>query len=227
MAEGLADHKGSAYGFGPGGNEPTILQVASLQKLDKSHTYSKAIENAFSHMDNLLKQSGPKGFSKAVQAMQIASCKDLVFDRTHSWRHSALSTTIRMNALQLDWTKSQQKLLENGVKDSDVNALQRAQMMTKLIASLKKHDAPLNSDDGIDAFLKKHKKCPEKEVSRTLNEEIHFRRDSNVRFSLSKDCYLYRQRGITNEQRVTNLRLLVQRPDARSTATIEDLRSII
>ena len=132
-----------------------------------------------------------------------------------------------MNALQLDWTESQQKLLKNGAKDSDVNALQRAQMMTKLIASLKKHDGPLNSDDGIDAFLKKHKKCPEKEVSRTLNEEIRFRRDSNVRFSVSKDCYLYRQRGITNEQRVTNLRLLVQRPDARSTATIEDLRSII
>ena len=137
-----------------------------------------------------------------------------------------MSTTIRMNALQLDWTESQQKLLKNGVKDSDVNALQRAQMMTKLIASLKKHDGPLNSDDGIDTFLKKHKKCPEKEVSRTLNEEIRFRRDSNVRFSVSKDCYLYRQRGITNEQRVTNLRLLVQRPDARSTA-IEDLRSII
>ena len=60
-----------------------------------------------------------------------------------------------------------------------------------------------------------------------LNEEICFRRDSNLRFSVSKDCYLYRQRGISNDLRVKNLRLLVQRPDARSTANIEDLHQVI
>ena len=60
-----------------------------------------------------------------------------------------------------------------------------------------------------------------------LNEEISFRRDSNLRYSVSKDCYLYRQCGISNDLRVKNLRLLVQRPDARSTANIEDLRQVI
>ena len=64
-------------------------------------------------------------------------------------------------------------------------------------------------------------------MSRMLNEEIRFRRDSNLRFSVSKDCYLYRQRGISNELRIKNLRLLVQRPEARSSATIEDLRNAI
>ena len=73
----------------------------------------------------------------------------------------------------------------------------------------------------------KHKKASEKELARMLNEEIRFRRDSNLRFSVSKDCYLYRQRGISNDLRVKNLRLLVQRPDARSTANIEDLRQVI
>ena len=99
--------------------------------------------------------------------------------------------------------------------------------MTKLIASLKKHDGPLNSNEEIDDFLKKYKKCSEKELARMLNEEIRFRRDSNLRFSVSKDCYLYRQRGISNELRVKNLRILVQRPDARSSATIDDLRLVI
>ena len=116
------------------------------------------------------------------------------------------------------------------VKDvsvKDVSALQRAQAMTKLIASLKKHDGPLNSNEEIDDFLKKYKKCSEKELARMLNEEIQFRRDSNLRFSVSKDCYLYRQRGISNELRVKNLRILVQRPDARSSATIDDLRLVI
>ena len=46
-----------------------------------------------------------------------------------------------------------------------------------------------------------------------------------MRFSVSKDCYLYRQRGISNELRVKNLRILVQRPDA--SATIDDLRLVI
>ena len=113
------------------------------------------------------------------------------------------------------------------VSVKDVSALQWAQAMTKLIASLKKHDGPLNSNEEIDDFLKKYKKCSEKELARMLNEEIRFRRDSNLRFSVSKDCYLYRQRGISNELRVKNLRILVQRPDARSSATIDDLRLVI
>ena len=129
--------------------------------------------------------------------------------------------------IQFDWSESQRKLLDNGVKEADVNALQRAQAMTKLIASLKKHNGPLNSNEEIDAFLKTHKKASEKELARMLNEEICFRRDSNLRFSVSKDCYLYRQRGISNDLRVKNLRLLVQRPDARSTANIEDLHQVI
>ena len=228
LAAGFSDQKGSAYGFGPNKSAgPAIIQEASLQKLDKFHTHSKAIENAFGHMDNLLKQTGPQGFTKAVQSMQIASCKDLVFGQNHSWRHSSLKITMTMKSLQLKWTEGQQKLLENGVKDSDVHALQRAQMMTKLIASLKKHDGPLNSDKEIDAFLKKYKKSSEKEIARMLNEEIRFRRDSNLRFSVSKECYLYRQRGLSNEQRIKNLRLLVQRPDGRSSATMDDLRSVI
>ena len=129
--------------------------------------------------------------------------------------------------IQFYWSESQKKLLDNGVKEADVNALQRAQAMTKLIASLKKHKRPLNSNEEIDAFLKTYKKASEKELARMLNEEIHFRRDSNLRFSVTKDCYLYRQRGICNDLRVKNLRPLVQRPDARSTANMEDLRQVI
>ena len=99
--------------------------------------------------------------------------------------------------------------------------------MTKLIASLKKHDGPLNSNEEIDHFLKKYKNHSEKDIARMLTGEIHFRRDSNLRFSISKDCYLYKQRGISNELMVKNLRLLVQRPDPRSSATMEDLRQVI
>jgi hypothetical protein len=73
-------------------------------------------------------------------------------------------------------------------------------MLTKLNTSLKKHDGPLNSDDDINKFLKKYKNLPEKELAKMLNEEICFRRDSNLRYSVSKDCYLYRQCGVTNDQ---------------------------
>ena len=72
----------------------------------------------------------------------------------------------------------QRNLLDNGIKEADVYALQRAQAMTKLIASLKKHNGPLNSNEEIDAFLKAHKKASEKELARMLNEKIRFRRDS-------------------------------------------------
>ena len=138
LAAGFADQKGAAYGFGPNAEiGPTIIQELSLEKLDKFNTHSKSIENAFGHMDNLLRQTGPQGFDKAIQAMQIAGAKDLVFDASHSWRMMDKRTRMAMSELQSDWTESQKKLLDNGVKDSDVNALQQAQAMTKLIASLK------------------------------------------------------------------------------------------
>ena len=44
---------------------------------------------------------------------------------------------------------------------------------------------------------------------------------------MSKDCYLYKQRGISNELHIKNLRLLVQRPEARSSATIANLQNAI
>ena len=173
LAAGFADQKGAAYGFGPNAEiGPTIIQELSLEKLDKFNTHSKSIENAFGHMDNLLRQTGPQGFDKAIQAMQIAGAKDLVFDASHSWRMMDKHARIAMSELQSDWTESQKKLLDNGVKDSDVNALQRAQAMTKLFASLKRYDGPLNSDAEIDSFLKKYKKCLEKYMSRMLKEEI-------------------------------------------------------
>ena len=176
LAAGFSDQKGASYGFGPNaGNAPTIAQELSLEKLDKFQTHSKSIENAFGHMDNLLRQTGPQGFSKAIQSMQIASAKELVFDESHSWRSMSMHTRLEIKEIQKDWTESQMKLLDNGVKDSDVNALHRAQVMTKLIASLKKHDGPLNSDSEIDSFLKKYKNS--KDLSKMLNEEIQFCRD--------------------------------------------------
>ena len=118
LASGFADQKGSAYGFGPNRNEgPTLTQEASLETLDKFHTHSKAIENAFGHMDNLLRQTGPQGFQKAIQAMQIAAAKDLVFDKSHSWRSTSMSKRKEIKEIQHDWTESQKKLLDNGVKD--------------------------------------------------------------------------------------------------------------
>ena len=61
-----------------------------------------------------------------------------------------------------------------------MNALQRAQAMTKLIASLKKHDGPLNSDAEIDSFLKKYKKGLEKDISRMLRDLISKRFKSKI-----------------------------------------------
>ena len=44
--------------------------------------------------------------------------------------------------------------------------------------------------------------------------------------ALTKNCYLYKQRKISNEERVKNLNILVGRPDKRSTATVDDLRAV-
>ena len=66
----------------------------------------------------------------------------------------------------------------------------------------------------------------EKEIAKMLNDEIRFRRDANLRYSLSKGCYLYKQRKISNDERVKNLKILVKRREVSSTATLDDLRDI-
>ena len=118
-AAGFADQKGSAHGFGPSGNSesPTLLAELSLGKLYQFHMHSKSIENAFGHLDNLLKQSGPQGFEKVVQSMQISSAKDLVFDGKYEWRKMPVQKRKQMKDIQMQWNNQQQNLLNNGVKN--------------------------------------------------------------------------------------------------------------
>ena len=66
----------------------------------------------------------------------------------------------------------------------------------------------MNSDKDINNFQRKKKKTDEKKIAKMLNDELRFRQDLNLRYSVSQDCYLYRQRGITNEEHIQNLRLL-------------------
>ena len=54
-------------------------------------------------MDNLLRQTGPQGFEKAIQAMLIASAKDLVFNEINSWRY----TTLNKSFIQFDWSETE------------------------------------------------------------------------------------------------------------------------
>jgi hypothetical protein len=124
LAAGFADQKRSAYGFGPSANlRQKSLKSFQCKNLTKFHTHSKSIENAFGHMDNLLRQTRAQGFAIAVQSMQIASAKDLVFGNNHSWWKMPMQMRLRLKDMQLGWNASQQKLLASGVKDSDVSAL--------------------------------------------------------------------------------------------------------
>jgi hypothetical protein len=131
-----------------------------------------------------------------------------------------------MKEKQQNWNAQQQQLIESAVKPSEVAPLERAQKMTKLIETLKRHGGPLNSPKEIDEFLERYSHLPENKIATTLNHEIRFIRDSNIKFSVPQGCYLYKQRGISNQKRIENLNLLVQQPKAKSTANLDDLRLI-
>ena len=45
-----------------------------------------------------------------------------------------------------------------------------------------------------------------------------------MRFALSKDTYLHKQQNISHAERMKNLKILVQRPEVRSSANLDDLR---
>ena len=197
---------------------PKMNEGPSLEILDRFVTHSKAIENKFGHMDNLLEHFTPAGFEKACQAMVISGAKDLVFDGSHSWKNITSKQVNEMEVEEVKWTEQQQKLREAGCTDADVIALQRQSKMTMLIEKLKKHGGPLNSEEELDQFITKqmNKNISEKNIATMLNHEIKFRRDANLKYALTKNSYLYKQRKLTNQERVNNLKVLVQRPDGRS-----------
>jgi hypothetical protein len=162
------------------------------------------------------------------QALVIAGTKDLVFDGSHSWKNISKEKIQAMKEKEEKWTQEQEKLLDLGVSKSEIHALQRSSQMVALIEKLKLHSGPLNSDAKIDEFLTKQKqeKTTDVKVATMLNLELKFRRDANLRFSLSNNSYLYKQRKITNDEKIKNLRILVRWPEAKSTATLDDLRHL-
>jgi hypothetical protein len=87
------------------------------------------------------------------------------------------------------WNLKQKSLIDSGVSTADVAPLQRARKLTQLIDKLKQHRGPLNSEDEIDGFVRKYGSLDYKKFAIMLNDEIRFHRDSNLRFSLSQDCY--------------------------------------
>ena len=179
-------------------------------------------------MDNLLNFFTPAGFEKACQAMVISGAKDLVFDVSHSWKNITSKQVNEIKVEEVKWTEQQLNLRDLGCTDAYTVALERQSKMTTLIEKLKGHGGPLNSEEEIDQFLEiqKEKKVSDKQLASMLNNEIRFRREANLRYALTKNCYLYKQRKISNDERIRNLRILVQRPDGRSTATLDDLRHV-
>lgn len=233
IGEGFAMQKGMAYGFHPDAptlesNKEHVLNQGpkgNSELLNKFMTHSLPIENAFGHLDLLIRKFGPQGFQKAAQTIQISSAKDLVFDNNFEWKNITVKKRKELQVKQQKWSSDQEKLLEAGVKPHELGPIERSAKMTKLIETLKTHNGPLNSDTEIDQFLSDYKDQPAAKLTKMLNDEIRFRRDANLRLSLTKDCYLFRQRNLTNEQRIANLRLLVKRPEAKSSATLSDIKT--
>ena len=106
-----------------------------------------------------------------------------------------------------------------------MEALQRAEKLTRLIEELKQHNGPLNSEEEIRRVVEENQNAPNK-LQTILNKEIRFRRDANLRYAVSATCPLYKQRNITNEQRTMNLIALVQRKEGTSYVTLDDLRAV-
>ena len=227
----LKRQRGNQYGFGDDPDSPAHIRKnmtdAMLNDPDANH--SKPIENFFGNMDREIKKSGPQGFDKCASDLIIKYGKDLVGDNDN-WRSKANKAAAKILTIkQKEFDKKQEQLIKNGVNEADATHLCSANQVIKCLAQCKaSHDGPLVTIEELHKLVdeKKKKKDKDKELHKALNLEIRFRKFTLT--EVKNTCPLFRQKGLTVEQKVKNLESLIDSQlDFKVLADMDDLESAI
>ena len=224
----LKRQRGNQYGFGDQENNPDHVKQNMTDAMldDPDATNTKPIENLFGNLDREIKKTGSSGFKKVSDDLLIKYSRDTIGE-THQWRTKANRNKAEaLKTKESEIEKKQHELLKAKVDGDDTaQLLQQNQVLSCITACKEKHNGPLTSVDEV-LSLKKTWKKTEKELHQSLNLEIRLRRLTFT--NVKPSCPLFRQKGLSIEQKVKNIISLISTQlDMRVEATMNDLEEAI
>ena len=229
MALALKRQRGNAYGFGDDDDsDEHVTKNMPLEMLDDADaTHAKPVENFFGNLDRYVAKTGPQGFDKITDDLVLKYGKDLITKNDYEWRSKENKLATRnLKELQKVFDKRQDALRMRGCSDADIAAITTSNKVQRVVRQCKEnHNGPLVTKEELDALVSATK--DEKVLNKTLDLEIRYRKFTMTK--VKNDCPLFLQRKINAEEKVKNLKLLMdsQELGLKALATMTDLVSVI
>lgn len=148
-------------------------------------------------------------------------------DSTHEWRSQENRESSKCLEEMQHWFDERQDALRNkGCSNADITTITSMNKIQRVVSQCKEnHGGPLTKVEELDSIIKNT--VDEKQLSRILDLEIRYRKFTMTK--VKSDCPLFLQRKLTNEQKIENIRLLMESQDLglKAVATMEDLIKVI
>jgi hypothetical protein len=209
MAVTLKRQRGNAYGFGDEENsEDHVTKNLPAEMMDDPDaTHAKPVENFFGNLDRYVSKTGPQGFDKMTDDLVVKYGRDLIENNEYEWRSKEnKQATENLKKLQNVFDSKQNALRSSGVSDSDIAAITTSNKIQRVVKQCKvHHNGPFVSNEELDEAVSTVKNS--KELNKVLDLEIRYRKFTMTK--IKSDCPLFQQRKIDIEQKIKNLKLLM------------------
>ena len=205
-----------------------VLKNMTEKMLDDSDaTHTKSIENYFGNADRGVSKTGSQGFDKVADDLVIKYSWDFVTAGKHQWRTKAIRRIASQLEVKQDkFYQHQNDLVAIGVDEEDAVKLVTGNKTMRCVAQCKKsHGGPLTTVDEINAMVQNWSGT-DKALHSALDPEIRFRKFTFT--TVKAVCPLFKQRGVSVEQKVKNISSLIDSQlDLKALADMTDLESAI
>ena len=174
----------------------------------------------------ILSRFGNQAFEKSSDDQVIKYSKDLL-DSSYSWSTQKMRKTTReVDKVQKEFTENQKALIASGVTPPEAIQITAQNRIQRVVEQCRRsHGGPISEETELEDILDKIK--DEKALKSALTAEIRYRKFTLLKIKESNP--LFKQRNLSTEQLVTNLRLIVQKSSVglACSVSLDDLVKVV
>ena len=174
----------------------------------------------------ILKRFGNQAFEKSSDDQVIKYSRDML-DNSFSWSTQRMrKKTKEVDKVQKVFTEDQKALIANGVTPPEAIQITAQNRIQRVVEQCRKsHGGPISEETELEDILEKL--TDEKAIKSALTAEIRYRKFTLLKIKESNP--LFKQRNMSNEQLVTNLRLILQKSSVglACSVSLEDLEKVV
>ena len=197
--------------------------------MDKIETTSIAVEQFFGEVDYKTKVSGGCQAKKKISDdLIIKHTEDLIQRRLEGGNYCLKplkAITKQVDSIQFEFDQRQKGLMAAGLREDEAVIVSKESQVQKVVRACKaSHGGPIHTLAELDELVEANK--TEESLASALNLEIRYRKFTCL-LKVATNNELFKQRGISNKERITHLKQLLSddtRPKCH--ATIGDIEAL-